>query len=141
MLGCGIHVTYPKENARLAKQIERTGMLLSEFPGLVPARPWRFPCRNRVIAGLARAVVVVEGGERSGSLLTADFATQLGRDVLAVPGEAGRRLSAGPHRLLREGAHLCESADDVLDVIGLRQAAGARPAPEASKRRVPSGSS
>ena len=123
VLGCGIHVTYPRENARLAGEIAGTGLLLSEFPADVPARPWRFPCRNRVIAGLARAVVVVEGSERSGSLLTATFASDLGRDVLAVPGEAGRRLSAGPHRLLRRGAHLCESADDVLDAIGLGRAA------------------
>jgi DNA processing protein len=126
VLGCGIDITYPRENARLADRIARTGLLLSEFPGQVPARPWRFPCRNRVIAGLARAVVVVEGSERSGSLLTAAFAADLGRDVLAVPGEAGRRLSAGPHKLLRRGAHLCESAGDVLEAIGLRQAAWSR---------------
>jgi len=122
VLGCGIRVDHPRSNRTLARRIAATGMLLSEFPGDAPASPWRFPCRNRVIAGLARAVVVVEGGEHSGSLLTAGFAMELGRDVLAVPGEAGRRLSAGPHRLLREGAHLCESADDVLDVIGLRLA-------------------
>jgi DNA processing protein len=123
VLGCGIRVAYPRENARLAEDIARTGLVVSEFPGDVPARPWRFPCRNRVIAGLARAVVVVEGSDRSGSLLTAGFALQLGRDVLAVPGEAGRRLSAGPHKLLRQGAHVCESAADVLEVIGLRDAA------------------
>lgn len=122
VLGCGIRVDHPRANSALARRIAGTGMLLSEFPGDAPASPWRFPCRNRVIAGLARAVVVVEGGERSGSLLTAGFAMDLGRDVLAVPGEAGRRLSAGPHKLLREGAHLCESADDVLDVMGLRLA-------------------
>jgi DNA processing protein len=123
VLGCGVQVTYPRENARLAERICRSGLIVSEFPGDTPARPWRFPCRNRVIAGLARAVVVVEGSERSGSLLTAGFATQIGRDVLAVPGEAGRRLSAGPHRLLRRGAHVCESADDVLEAIGLKQVA------------------
>jgi DNA processing protein len=123
VLGCGVHVVYPRENRRLAGRIADTGLVVSEFPGTVPARPWRFPCRNRIIAGLARAVVVVEGGERSGSLLTAGFATQIGRDVLAVPGEAGRRLTAGPHKLLRQGAHLCESADDVLEAIGLKDAA------------------
>lgn len=69
------------------------------------------------MAGLARAVVVVEGADRSGARLTADFALDLGRDVLAVPGEAGRRLTAAPHALLRQGAALCESADDVLAAI------------------------
>jgi len=123
VLGCGVDVVYPRANARLFEAVLRGGMLLSEFPPGVPPRAWRFPARNRVIAGLARAVVVVEGGSRSGSLYTADFAEQLGREVLAVPGEAGRRLSAGPHRLLRCGAHLCESADDVLEVIGLRDLA------------------
>lgn len=120
VLGCGVDVVYPKSNASMFREVRATGLLVSEFPPGTPARAWRFPARNRVIAGLARAVLVVEGGERSGSLLTADFAEQIQRDVLAVPGEAGRRLSAGPHRLLRAGAHLCESADDVLEVIGLR---------------------
>lgn len=120
VLGCGVDVVYPKANASVFRRVLASGVLVSEFPPGTPARAWRFPARNRVIAGLARAVLVVEGGERSGSLLTADFAVQLQRDVLAVPGEAGRRLSAGPHRLLRAGAHLCESADDVLEVIGMK---------------------
>ena len=126
-------VTYPRENARLSPAIARHGPAVSEFAWGRAGAPLAVPGRNRVIAGLARAVVVVEGSERSGSLLTATFASDLGRDVLAVPGEAGRRLSAGPHRLLRRGAHLCESADDVLDAIGLGRAAWStqvrRPAP------------
>ncbi len=126
VLGCGIDLIYPRENLRLGEQIATTGLIVSEFPSRVPANRWRFPCRNRIIAGLSRAVVVVEGGERSGSLITATFAGDLGRDVLAVPGEAGRKLSAGPHRLLRQGAHLCESADDVLELIGLGRAAWTR---------------
>ena len=119
VLGCGIRLSYPRENERLARRILRTGLLVSEFPDSLPALPWRFPARNRVIAGLARALVVVEGSERSGSLITAAYATELGRDVLAVPGEAGRRLAAGPHKLMRQGAHLCEAASDVLEAIGL----------------------
>ncbi len=117
VLGCGADVVYPRANRRLFDAVRRTGLLISEFAWGVPARAWRFPARNRVMAGLARAVVVVEGADRSGARLTADFALALGRDVLAVPGEAGRRLSAAPHALLRQGAALCESADDVLAAI------------------------
>ncbi len=91
---------------------------MSEFAWGIGARPWRFPARNRVMAGLSEAVVAVEGAERSGALITARYALDLGRSVLAVPGEAGRRLSAGPHRLLRQGAAVCESAQDVLEELG-----------------------
>lgn len=117
VLGCGADVVYPRVNRKLFDAVGRTGLLVSEFAWGVPARAWHFPARNRVMAGLARAVVVVEGADRSGARLTADFALDLGRDVLAVPGEAGRRLTAAPHALLRQGAALCESADDVLAAI------------------------
>ena len=119
VLGCGIDVVYPRSNARLFAAMRRSQLLVSEFVWGVPARAWRFPARNRVIAGLSHAVVIVEGSERSGSLITAELALEVGREVFAVPGEAGRRLSAGPHRLLRQGAHLCESADDVLQALGV----------------------
>lgn len=114
VLGCGADVTYPLVNRRLFTAVAHSGLLISEFLWGVAARAWRFPARNRVMAGLAHAVVVVEGSKRSGARLTADFALDLGREVLAVPGEAGRRLSAAPHALLRQGAAFCESADDVL---------------------------
>ena len=117
VLGCGADVVYPQTNRGLYLEIARSGLVLSEFAWRVPARPWRFPARNRVMAGLTRAVVVVEGAERSGARLTADFALELGREVLAVPGEAGRKLTSAPHRLLRQGATLCESAADVLAAI------------------------
>lgn len=117
VLGCGADVVYPRSNSGLYLEIARSGLVLSEFVWSVPARPWRFPARNRVMAGLTRAVVVVEGGERSGARLTADFALELGREVLAVPGEAGKRLTSAPHGLLRQGAALCESAADVLSAI------------------------
>jgi DNA processing protein len=94
---------------------------VSEYPWGTPTRPWRFPARNRIIAALCRAVVVVEGVADSGSLITTDHALDVGRAVFAVPGEAGRRLSAAPHGLLRSGAHLCESAADVLSVLGLEE--------------------
>ena len=119
VLGCGVDVVYPRSNEWLFAAVRRCGLLVSEFWFGVPARAWRFPARNRVIAGLAAAVVIVEGSERSGSLITADYALEIGRDVFAVPGEAGRRLSAGPHKLLRQGAALCESAGDVLAALGV----------------------
>ncbi len=115
VLGCGPDIVYPRVNARLFADVAARGLLVSEFAWGVPARAWRFPARNRVMAALGRGVVVVEGAARSGALLTAGFALELGRDVFAVPGEAGRRLSAGPHGLLRQGACLCESAADVLE--------------------------
>ena len=119
VLGCGPDVVYPRSNRGLYERIRREGLIVSEFVWGVPARAWRFPARNRVMAGLSDAVVVVEGSERSGSLITADFMLDLGRPVLAVPGEVGRRLSAGPHRLLRDGARICESAADVLAALKL----------------------
>ncbi|HOT23134.1 MAG TPA: DNA-protecting protein DprA [Thermoleophilia bacterium] len=119
VLGCGADVEHPPGNRALFARVRENGLLVSEFSWGVGARPWRFPARNRVMAALSEAVVVVEGAERSGALITAREALELGREVLAVPGEAGRRLSAGPHRLLRQGAALCESARDVLEVLGL----------------------
>jgi DNA processing protein len=139
VLGCGADVIYPRANARLFAGVEHHGLLLSEFWWGVPARAWRFPARNRVIAGISDGVVIVEGSERSGSLITARYALDQGRDVFAVPGEAGRRLSAGPHRLLREGAHLCESAADVVAVVGpqLREGVAFLPAPGAGAPAQP----
>lgn len=123
VLGCGVDVEHPPSNRRLFARVRERGLLVSEFAWGVGARPWRFPARNRVMAGLSEAVVAVEGAERSGALITARHALELGREVFAVPGEAGRRLSAGPHRLLRQGAALCESAADVLEALGCGQLA------------------
>ena len=120
VLGCGADVVYPRANARLYREVARRGLVVAEYPWGTAARPWRFPARNRIIAGLSRAVVVVEGAADSGSLFTAEYAADSGRPVFAVPGEAGRRLSAAPHGLLRAGAHVCESAADVLSVLGLQ---------------------
>jgi DNA processing protein len=118
VLGCGADVVYPRRNARLYARIAGSGLVLSEFAWGVPARVWRFPARNRVMAALGRAVVLVEGTRRSGARITASHAADLGRDVLCVPGEAGRKLSEAPNRLLDDGARVCESAGDVLRVIG-----------------------
>jgi len=121
VLGCGPDVVYPHANARLREEVARRGLLVSEFAWGVPARPWRFPARNRVMAALSRGVVVVEGASRSGARITAGFALELGREVLAVPGEAGKRLTEAPHDLLRHGAAICESADDVVAAIATIQ--------------------
>jgi DNA processing protein len=125
VLGCGIDVVYPRGNARLFATVLARGLIISEFYWGLPARRWRFPARNRVIAGLCDALVVVEGSTRSGALTTAGFMNDINGNVLAVPGEAGRRLSAGPHKMLRECyAAICESADDVLMLLS-RTASGA----------------
>jgi len=117
VLGGGVRLIAPRTNARLFDAIATHGLLLSEYGWDLPPAPWRFPARNRVIAALARATVIVEGRSTSGALHTAAFALDMGRDVLAVPGEAGRPLAAAPHKLLRDGAHLCESVDDVLALL------------------------
>ena len=117
VLGAGVRLAVPRTNAALFSDVERRGVLLSEYGWSLPPAPWRFPARNRLIAALSQAVVVVEGRDTSGALHTAAYALDIGREVLAVPGEAGRPLSAGPHRLLRDGAHLCESPTDVLAAL------------------------
>jgi DNA processing protein len=125
VLGCGVDRDYPAAHARLAKDIERHGLIVSEYaPGVEPA-PWRFPARNRIIAGLARAVVVVEARERSGALITADLALEEGREIFAVPGEITSSLSHGTNGLLRIGAQLVTTAADVLESFGLEPGAPA----------------
>jgi len=113
VLGCGADVTYPKENARLAAEIVERGALVSEFPPGTPPLPQHFPLRNRVIAGLALGVVVVEAAARSGSSITAGWAADLGREVMAVPGRATSELSRGCHALIKDGATLVENWEDV----------------------------
>jgi len=120
VLGGGLARFYPAENLPLAREMAAgRGAVVSEFPLDMPPRPYHFPRRNRLIAALAAAVVVVEAAEDSGSLITADHALDLGREVLAVPGRVDNPNARGVHRLLREGAALCESGDDVLRALGL----------------------
>jgi DNA processing protein len=119
VLGCGIDRDYPRAHAALAAAIARRGLIVSEYPPGVEPAPWRFPARNRIVAGLADATVVVEARERSGALITADLALDEGREVLAVPGEITSRLSAGTNALLRLGATPVTSVDDVLAAVGL----------------------
>lgn len=119
VLGSGVDVVYPPEHASLAAQIDRTGAVISELaPGTRP-HPLFFPRRNRIISGLSRAVVVIEAGEKSGSLITARCALDQGRDVLAVPGNVLSGRNRGAHALLRDGAKIVESADDILEELGM----------------------
>jgi DNA processing protein len=119
VLGCGIDRDYPQSHATLARRIAETGLIVSEYaPGVEPA-PWRFPARNRIVAGLCRAVVVVEARERSGALITAELALEEGREVLAVPGEITSALSAGTNALLRQGAAPLLAPEDVLTAAGI----------------------
>jgi DNA processing protein len=130
VLGCGADVVYPPEHAALARAIEPDGLIVSELvPGTRPL-PQFFPQRNRIISGLSRAVVVVEARDRSGALITAQCALEQGRDVFAVPGNILSGRNSGGHALLRDGARIVESADDILEELG----EGAR-APSAGRLR------
>jgi len=114
VLGSAVDRIHPRRHVGLADRIQRDGAVVSEYwPGTEPM-PWRFPARNRIIAGLGDAAVVVEAASRSGALITADFAMENGSPVLAVPGWPGSALSAGCNALIRAGAALCEAADDVV---------------------------
>jgi DNA processing protein len=127
VLGCGIDRDYPRSHSELARRIVEAGAVVSEYPAGVEPAPWRFPARNRIIAALSHATVVVEARERSGALITADFALELGRDVFAVPGEITSALSAGTNDLLRQGAAPLTSVRDVLDSLGIELEPPSRP--------------
>jgi len=114
VLGSGIDDIYPAENAALAEEISARGLLVSEYgPGTPPGRH-RFPARNRIIAGMSLGVLVVEAGPRSGSLITARLAGELGREIFAIPGSIHNPLARGCHQLIRQGAKLVEDAADIL---------------------------
>ncbi len=119
VLGCGIDIVYPPEHTDLYARIAAAGAVVSEFPpGASPTRG-SFPQRNRIISGLALGVVVVEAPENSGALITAEHAMEQGRDVFAVPGSVNSEQSRGTHKLLRDGARLVESVDDILEELQL----------------------
>jgi DNA processing protein len=117
VFGCGVDVIYPREHAALAERICERGALVSEFPPGTPPLRGHFPQRNRIISGLSLGVVIVEAAERSGSLITAHFALDQGRAVLAVPGNVLGGRNYGAHALLRDGAKLVECADDILEEL------------------------
>ena len=126
VLATGVDRPYPANGANLHRRIAAGGCVVSELPPGTEPRRWAFPARNRLIAALSAGTVVVEGGEKSGSLITADFAAELGRFVAAVPGPVTAANSAGPHALLKAGAELVRGPEDVLDLLF---GAGPRPAP------------
>jgi DNA processing protein len=119
IMGSGVDVMYPPEHATLAREMQPRGAVASELVPGTPPLPHLFPLRNRIISGLSRAVVVIEAGEKSGSLITARSALEQGRDVLAVPGNVLSGRNRGAHALLRDGAKIVESADDILEELGM----------------------
>jgi DNA processing protein len=139
VLGCGVDRVYPSMHRDLARQVAGAGALISEFPLGAPARRGHFPQRNRLIAALAQGTLVVEATPRSGSLITARLAAELGREVFAVPGSIQNPLARGCHELIKAGARLTETASDILRELDFRDflAAPGRPgtrAPDVSKR-------
>jgi DNA processing protein len=129
VLGCGIDGDYPRAHAQLAAQVADAGLIVAEYPPGVAPAPWRFPARNRIVAGLTLGTVVVEARERSGALITADLALEEGREVFAVPGEITSGLSRGTNALLRTGAVPVTCVGDVLEAIGVESAAKPQPEP------------
>jgi len=117
VLGCGIDVIYPKENKKIFEVIEKRGCIISEFPMGTFAAPQNFPIRNRIIAGMSLGVVVVEGAQYSGSLITARLAMEFGREVYGVPGNATQPSSFGPNQLIKQGAKLVTSWEDVVEEL------------------------
>ena len=118
ILGTGIDIVYPARNRALAHEIAEHGALVSEFPLGTRAIHYQFPKRNRLVAGMSRGVLVVEAAKQSGSLITARLASEMGREVFAIPGSIHSPLSRGCHALIRQGAKLVESAEDIRDELG-----------------------
>jgi DNA processing protein len=118
VLGSGVLSVYPPEHAELAVEVARQGAVIGEAPPLASPQPGAFPSRNRIVSGLTLGTVVVEAADRSGALITARLAGEQGREVFAVPGPIDSRMSRGCHKLLRDGARLVESVDDILEELG-----------------------
>ena len=136
VLGTGINVCYPKENKKLYEKVLERGAILSEFPLHTHPAPENFPIRNRIVAGMPLGVVVVEGAEYSGSLITARLAMEFGREVFGVPGNVTQPVSFAPNQLIKQGAKLVTCADDVIDELPtpVRAALVQAEQPEAERR-------
>lgn len=134
VIGTGADRVYPARNRPLAREIAERGVIVSEYPLGTPPLPANFPRRNRLIAGLARGVLVVEAAVESGSLITARLAGECGREVFAIPGSIHSPLARGCHRLIRDGAKLVETAADVLDELNWGATRPTRPKPEHARR-------
>ena len=114
VFGCGVDQVYPAENRKLAEQLGRDGLIISEFPMATPPYPQNFPIRNRIISGMSAGVLVVEGGQYSGSAITAKLAAEQNREVFAVPGNITSKMSWGPNLLIKQGAKLVQEWNDVV---------------------------
>jgi DNA processing protein len=138
VLGCGPDIVYPAEHRELTASICRDGTLVSDLGPGAPPLPEHFPLRNRLISGISLAVVVVEASERSGSLITARYALEQGRDVMAVPGSVLSGRNRGSHALLKDGAKVVETADDILEELGwpVRSSLDGRAGADASQAPV-----
>ncbi len=119
VLGTGVDIVYPRENKRLYDEIVKKGLVISEFPMSTPPAAYTFPQRNRIIGGMTRATLVIEAPLKSGSLMTAQFALDYNREVLACPGQASSLKSSGTNKLIKDGAFLVENAEDVLNALSL----------------------
>jgi DNA processing protein len=126
VLGSGLNRVYPSEHCGLAANIRKQGILVSELGPDAAPLPEHFPLRNRIISGISLGVVVVEASEKSGSLITARYALEQGRDVMAVPGSVLSGRNRGSHSLLKDGAKVVETVDDILEELGWPDAAGPR---------------
>lgn len=118
VIGCGLDRIYPNQHRRLGERVVAEGLMVSEYPPGTPAKAAHFPQRNRIISGLSRGVLVVEAGLRSGSLITARMALEQGREVFAIPGSVHSPVARGCHHLIKQGARLVETVDDILEELG-----------------------
>jgi len=119
VLGCGIDVVYPPDNKKIFSQIEEKGTLLSEYPPGTTPLPSFFPARNRIISGLSKVILVIEAGEKSGALITVDFALEQGKEIFVVPGNLNNPYCIGSNRLLKDGARLVTTPNEIIEELGI----------------------
>jgi len=132
--GCGLDVVYPSENKGLMEEIAQNGAAFSEFAPTVHPESWHFPARNRIISGLSAGTIVVEAAEKSGALITSDFALEQNREVFAVPGNVHKVQSRGCHSLIKQGATLVENVDDVITALNNQALPFVQAEPKASAK-------
>ena len=120
VLGCGADIVYPASNKKIYDQIAESGLIISEYPPYTQPDVWRFPARNRIISGISKGVLLIEAGEKSGALITTDFALEQGRDVMATPGDILNKMSIGANNLIKQGAGIITSGDDIMECLGWR---------------------